>query len=130
GRNAFPSVATIALAAGIGERAVQKVLRQLERAGYIAVQEKARRYRSTTYRLMLPGMNSGSPLTSSGGESGFTSGVNERSRRGEPAFTRGANAGSPDPSGKRQYTSVRNARSGRTGPAPAGKYGSVTIRSV
>jgi DNA-binding MarR family transcriptional regulator len=54
GCNAYPSVATLSRAAGVGERAVQKTLRQLERCGYIRPEKRAHRYRSTTYRLTLP----------------------------------------------------------------------------
>lgn len=53
GRNAFPSVSTIAARCGLSERAVQAALRRLQSQGLIAVQARATRYRPTTYSIVM-----------------------------------------------------------------------------
>jgi hypothetical protein len=53
GRNAFPSVATLARYAECDERTVQRSLRLLEKEGWIVCESPARRNRPRNYTLMV-----------------------------------------------------------------------------
>jgi DNA-binding MarR family transcriptional regulator len=53
GRNAYPSVSTLARYAECSERSVQRHLRSLERQGWIAVREKATPRRPTNYSVAV-----------------------------------------------------------------------------
>ncbi len=53
GRNSYPSVPRLAEYAQIGQRAVQRTLRELEAAGLIVVQTRGGGRRATTYQLNL-----------------------------------------------------------------------------
>jgi hypothetical protein len=54
GRNAFPSVETIASLCEAEERAVRRALKQLRAVGLAVIEEPASRYAPTTYRLRFP----------------------------------------------------------------------------
>ncbi|GBD22997.1 hypothetical protein HRbin29_00647 [bacterium HR29] len=49
----FPAVATLASRTGLSERTVQRTLRELEKLGLVAVEERRGRTRTSTYRLCL-----------------------------------------------------------------------------
>jgi DNA-binding transcriptional ArsR family regulator len=78
GSNAWPSVKLLSEKTGLSERTVQRSLRRLVDAGYIAVQEEAQpsRFRPTVYRVDLsrpsevdaPGVKVSPPDTATPGE--------------------------------------------------------------
>jgi len=56
GRNAYPSVPTMAREAGCCERTVQRTLRELAGKGLICVTDRATRYKPTCYAVVLSGV--------------------------------------------------------------------------
>lgn len=79
---AWPSVATIARKARVGERTAQRALRRLEEQGEVSVVKPGGRTsegnRATVYRIELEGRQSGTPgvsAASAGGDSGSRNGV-------------------------------------------------------
>ena len=68
--DARPSVDTLCRCTGLGERTVQRCLRELVRAGWIRIIEPARQHRATTYQGRIPGTPEAPlgvpPATSSG----------------------------------------------------------------
>lgn len=115
GENAWPSVATIAAACGLKDRAVQTILRTLEAAGFIQVQTSATRYKPTTYRVVMgaagapfeapaaepvePAMGAQpcTPDDDGRGAPGDGPGVHGTTARGAPLGTSGVHSHAPDP---------------------------------
>lgn len=91
GRNAYPSVATIATECCVSERTVQYTLRKLVKSGLISVQKEADRRQPTTYRInphmgekIAPQKESGVQLTVVQGCKVEQSGVQPIAPKGYP----------------------------------------------
>jgi hypothetical protein len=89
GRSSYPSVKTIATDCDISVRSVQRCLRDLETAGYIAVDKPATSRFPTVWRLHLLGCQSDTPQHL---------GVTSETTRGDVPVTSGVTRVSPDPS--------------------------------
>lgn len=85
GGNAFPSVARVAAECGVSDRTVQRTLRELEAAGYIAVSRREADHRPRCYAVKI---ERGDKLS---GRQSRQSGVTLTTERGDTAM-------SPDPS--------------------------------